>query len=64
MKNCHGTCEDYAHELAAEAERKAHEAGFCRGVPTCGLCLDDWEEAEREELDRQGYYDSKGHWTT
>lgn len=45
------------------AELEAHKAGICPGAPTCGYCLDDWEEANREELDKQGYYDSKGRWT-
>jgi hypothetical protein len=60
----HDSYEDYAHEIDEEAEREAHEAGTCPGPPRCGYCLDDWEESNREELDKQGYYDdAMRRWT-
>ncbi len=44
------------------AEKEAHDNGICMGIPLCGWCIDDFVEQEREELDKMGYYDSKGHW--
>ncbi len=64
MKNRHGCYEDYAREIDEEAERKAHDEDQCEGQPLCVYCQEEWEEANREELDKQGYYDSKGRWTT
>ena len=46
------------------AEQQAHDDGECEGMPYCGYCQAQWEEYNRDELDRQGYYDSKGRWTT
>ena len=71
MKNRWNSYEDYAHEIDEDAERKAHEAGECQDW--CPYCkderdLDDMVEhvnkelekdAEREEADKHGYYDSK-----
>ena len=58
---------DHKHETNQEetemAEREAHEDGLCMGIPLCGYCLDDWEETYGDELDKMGYYDSKGRWT-
>ncbi len=61
MKNRWGSYEDYAREIDEEAERKAHDAGECEGIPLCGYCLDDWEE-QLEDYDKQAYYNSRGHW--
>jgi hypothetical protein len=48
------------HETEQEetemSQRQAHADGICEGIPLCGYCLDDWEEQQRDELDRQGYY--------
>lgn len=62
MKNRWGSYEDYCHEINEEAERAAHEAGQCNEV-TCIHCIEQREELDREEADKNGYYDSKGHWT-
>jgi hypothetical protein len=53
---------DEEQETIEADQRQAHADGICEGIPLCGYCLDDWEEQNREEFDRAGYYDSKGHW--
>jgi hypothetical protein len=63
-ENKWGTKADCEQELDGNAERQAHEDGTCGGMLFCDWCLDDWEEANRKELDKRGYYDSKGRWTT
>jgi hypothetical protein len=55
MNRRHDSYEDYAKEIDEDAERRAHEAGECQGIPCCTPCLDEWEEAEKEELNKQGY---------
>ncbi len=40
------------HETEQEetelAEREAHDNGICMGIPMCGWCLDEWEEANSD----------------
>ncbi len=45
-------------------ELERHKARICEGPPLCGYCLDDFEEAEYLELEKMGYYDWNGKWTT
>jgi len=54
---------EYMQEKIEMDEQELHKEDLCEGAPYCAYCVDDWEEANREELDRQGYYDSKGEWT-
>ncbi len=50
---------DHKHEAQQERieidEQARHEAGQCEGIPLCTPCLEEWEEAEKEELAKQGY---------
>lgn len=39
-------------ELIEADQRQAHADGICEGIPLCGYCLDDWEEWNRDELER------------
>lgn len=50
-------------EIRRDEELEKHDSGECEGMPYCAYCQEDWEEANREELEAMGYYDSKGHWT-
>ena len=43
-----------------EAEKKRHDDNKCDGLPCCAYCLADWEEQNREELDREGYTTPRG----
>lgn len=44
---------DANQEEIEAAEREAHDNGICMGIPLCGLCLDEWEESNREEFDQK-----------
>ncbi len=45
-------------------EQEKHRERLCEGKPFCAYCLDEWEEANHAELDKRGYYDWEGKWTT
>ncbi len=53
MNRRHDSYEDYCKEIDEEAERKAHDAGECEGIPLCTACLEDWEEHEKEVLSEE-----------
>lgn len=58
----HNCAHEYEQEKIEAAERQAHDDGLCNTV-TCIYCIEDREEAEREEADREAYYDWWGRWT-
>lgn len=37
-------------------ERERHDENQCEGLPICGYCLDAWEDANREQLEKQRYF--------
>jgi len=43
-------------EIRADEELEHHNNNECEGLPNCPYCIEDWEQANREELDSQGYY--------
>lgn len=43
-------------EIAHDEAMERHVNGECEGVPNCLICLEAWEDANREELDSMGYY--------